>query len=83
MSPWPIAWTTWSGKLLKIIEVENTPVAVNQYKPGQVFLNNGHLTVQCGINGLIIKRLQLEGKTEMQAEEFLRGQKEFSHALLT
>lgn len=83
MNPWPVTWTTWNNKLVKIIEVEHKPFAINQYKPGQIFVSNGQVVVQCGINALIIKRLQLEGKTEMLASDFLRGQVDFGKAVLT
>lgn len=83
MSPWPGAWTRWNSKVLKISEVESNTLQINQYQPGQTFINNGRLVVQCGINSLVIKRLQLEGKTEMSAEDFLRGQSELVHQILT
>lgn len=83
MSPWPGAWTRWNSKVLKISEVEMAPLKINQYRPGQTFVNNGRLAVQCGINSLVIKRLQLEGKTEMDSEDFLRGQNDIVHQILT
>jgi methionyl-tRNA formyltransferase len=83
MSPWPGAWTRWNSKVLKIAEVELAPLKINQYRPGQTFVNNGRLAVQCGINSLVISRLQMEGKTEMSSEDFLRGQSEIIHQILT
>lgn len=83
MSPWPGAWTRWNGKVLKITEVDQAILQINQYHPGQTFVNNGRLVVQCGINSLAIKRLQLEGKNEMSAEDFLRGQADIVHQVLT
>ena len=83
MYSWPITWTKLNDKILKIIEVDQENIQINQYRPGQIFINNGRLAVQCGINSLIIKKLQLEGKTEMTAEEFLRGQKDIIHQVLT
>jgi methionyl-tRNA formyltransferase len=77
MSPWPVAWTWWRGKQLKIISAQNQPIEINSYKPGKTLKYNNGLAVQCGRNALIIKKLQLEGKTELDSAEFLRGQKDF------
>lgn len=83
MTPWPITWSKWQDKVIKIIEVEGYPININQYKPGQVFMNAGRLSVQCGINSLHIKRLQLEGKNELSSEDFLRGNGNIVHDILT
>lgn len=83
MTPWPIAWTRWNGKMLRITEVDKAILQINQYRPGQTFITNGQLAIQCGINSLVIKKLQLEGKNEMAAQDFLRGQSDFIHQVLT
>ena len=77
MSPWPVAWTWWNGKQVKIISVQNQPIEINTYKPGKTFKYNSGLAVQCGQNALIIKSLQLEGKSALESEEFLRGHENF------
>lgn len=82
MNPWPMAWTWWKGKQIKIISAQNQPIEINSYKPGKTFKYNNGLAVQCGKNALIIKKLQLEGKTELASEEFLRGQKDFMGSVL-
>lgn len=83
MATWPGAWTKWGEKTLKIRSVEKDSLQINQYKAGQIFVNNGRLVVQCGINSLVISRLQLEGKNEMSSEDFLRGQSDIVHQVLT
>jgi len=86
--PWPGTWTNWqSGKTclhrqVKIISVSPAPLKINSYKIGQTFLHNGKLAVQCGQNALIIKKLQMEGKKEITAEEFLRGYKNIVDQIL-
>lgn len=75
-TPWPGAWAKIKNKKLKIKNVDSKIEPVNKYKPGQIFLHNNQLAVQCGENALIIKNLQLEGKKETTAEEFLRGHKD-------
>ena len=64
----------WQGKL-KIKNTDSKILLINKYKPGEIFLHDNQLAVQCGQNALIIKNLQLEGKKETSAEEFLRGHK--------
>ena len=82
MSPWPMAWTWWQGKQIKIISVQSESIEINSYKPGKTFKYNNGLAVQCGKNALIIKKLQLEGKTELTSEEFLHGHKDFVGCVL-
>ncbi len=76
--PWPGSYTSWRGKLLKII----TAYAVNSDSPqsgvpGTVCLyqeaEHQVLAVRTGAGLLVIKHLQLAGKRTMGAEEFLRG----------
>lgn len=81
--PWPGCYTTWQGKLLKIITAVPLPgtgdpgkVIDTKERPGA---SVGVQTVE-GVLGLL--QLQLEGKRVMTAEEFVRGQKEFIGALL-
>ncbi|MDO8592787.1 MAG: methionyl-tRNA formyltransferase [bacterium] len=82
MWPWPAAWTWWNGKQVKIISAQNQPLEISSYKPGKTFKYNSGLAVQCGQNALIIKKLQLEGKTALDSQEFLRGQKDFMGSVL-
>ncbi len=78
--PWPGCYTYWLGKRLKIGKV----VPLNRGKtgePGKVVIlpQPGPAVVgvetEDGVLGLI--RVQLEGKREMSAEEFVRGQRDF------
>ncbi len=77
-SPWPGSYTTWRGKLLKILEARALPAHIAQDIPvGMVLLReeNGtpSLQVATGEGVLVLERLQLEGKKAMNATEFLRG----------
>jgi methionyl-tRNA formyltransferase len=83
MTPWPGTWTTWQGQILKITKVEHEPHHIEHYRHGEVFIDHGHLAVQCGIDSLIIERLQLEGKSGVSEAEFLRGYPEIVHTVLT
>lgn len=89
LNPWPGTWTNWQSRKtaakagqVKIISVSPAPLKINSYKIGQIFLHNNQLAIQCGENALIIKKLQLEGKKETTAEEFLRGYKDIVGQIL-
>lgn len=77
MTPWPSAWTWLKGKQLKILEADNSPLPFNLHKPGKTFLYNSCLAVQCGQDSLLVKKLQLEGKKALTAQEFVRGYNDF------
>ena len=76
--PWPGCYTTWQGRMLKIIEAlplagEGTPgrvVAPSHEPSAPVGVQTGE-----GILGLV--QVQLEGKRAMSAAEFVRGQRNF------
>lgn len=73
MTPWPSAYTTVDGKLLKILEVENSPLPVSYGKPGMVMSIVNKIFVQTGTGAIALKRVQLEGKKEMNINEFIKG----------
>ncbi|MBU3922984.1 methionyl-tRNA formyltransferase [Patescibacteria group bacterium] len=66
---WPIAYTMFKNKQLKILEAETKKENTNN-QSGTV-LND--LNIQTKDNILIIKKLQLEGKKPMISKEFLNG----------
>ncbi len=78
--PWPGCYTWWRGKRLKIGKVvplsggktgePGKVVTLPQPGPAVVGVATGD-----GVLGLI--RVQLEGKREISAEEFVRGQRDF------
>lgn len=77
-SPWPSTYTTWRGKLLKILEAYAFAAPKAQdILPGTVILRKESgtptLQVATGEGALALDRLQLEGKKAMNADEFLRG----------
>jgi len=82
MFPWPSAWTWLSGKQVKILKVDPLIIPINSQKPGKTFIYNSNLAVQCGHDSIIVRKLQLEGKKPMAAEEFLRGYNDFIGTIL-
>lgn len=82
--PWPGAYTTWDGKLIKLIET--TPIdAGTTALPGTVVELSGEVApfgVATGDGILGIRKLQLEGKKPATAGEFLHGARGFMGAVL-
>jgi methionyl-tRNA formyltransferase len=73
LSPYPTAWTTLNGKILKIYEtrIANCPQTL---QPGELFLSKNQIFAgTAGNDCLEIIQLQLEGKKRVQADEFIRG----------
>ena len=81
--PWPGCYTTWRGKVLKVIEAVPLP---GVGEAGKVIAIKGSQSVTVGVQtgeGILgLLRVQLEGKQVMAAEDFVRGQRDFVGALL-
>ncbi|OGF25920.1 methionyl-tRNA formyltransferase [Candidatus Falkowbacteria bacterium RIFOXYB2_FULL_34_18] len=80
MNPWPSAYaqiknekSKVKSQLVKIIGVDNNIIKINKYKPGELFLHNNELAIQCGTNSLNIKKIQLGGKKPLNSNVFLQG----------
>jgi methionyl-tRNA formyltransferase len=74
--PWPVGYTSWSGKALRILEA--LPQSGRFGDTGRVIdLGSGEVGVQTGDGILKLVSVQVEGKREMRAEEFVRGQRGF------
>ena len=72
LNPWPIAFTRYEDKTLKIFKakvVEGSGVA------GEVLSSDKTIIVATGDKALEIEELQLEGSKRMSAKEFLLGRK--------
>ncbi|MFA6919042.1 MAG: methionyl-tRNA formyltransferase [Patescibacteria group bacterium] len=68
---------------VEILKTKNTSFAkATGVKPGEAFLSGKNLAIICGQNALIIHKLQIEGKKEMLAEEFIRGYVKFIGSVL-
>ena len=71
LDPWPGAYTTVNGELLKLAE---TSLEAAEGLPGSVIAadKNG-VCVACGSGSLRIQQLQLAGRKRLAAADFLRG----------
>lgn len=72
LSPYPAAFTTYKGKIIKIYKSEKTNTKVDLL-PGSVLVTKEDLFIACNDSYLKIIELQLEGKKRLKTEEFLRG----------
>lgn len=73
LNPWPSAYTSWNGKILKlwaadVLEEEYEGICGQAVKVGKDFLY-----VKTGKGTLSIKELQLQGKKRLGIDAFLRG----------
>ncbi|MEI3606688.1 methionyl-tRNA formyltransferase [Pseudogracilibacillus sp. SE30717A] len=76
LHPWPVAFTKFEGKRLKVWWAELDNNKYENRQPGEIVhvTNNESFTVICGNNkGVTITELQPAGKKRMQVSEFLRG----------
>jgi methionyl-tRNA formyltransferase len=74
-NPWPSAYTTVHGKLLKIFaaRVESQP-RLSSAAPGTITETTPvSLAIATGAGALALTEVQLEGKKRLPIEEFLRG----------
>lgn len=84
MTPWPSAFTTWNGKMLKILEASpiQDPVFA-QHPPGTVIDYHDQPAVCTAENsGLLLTTIQLAGKRATPADDFVRGRPHFIGATL-
>jgi methionyl-tRNA formyltransferase len=80
-NPWPSAYTTLHGKLLKIFAAQveesregETQISSTLAAPGTVIKVNPHtLRIATGAGGLVPTDVQLEGKKRLEVKDFLKG----------
>lgn len=73
MNPWPSAYTSMSGKTMKIWDADVVEYQGNE-KPGTIVdVTKDSILVAAGENALALKEIQLAGKKRMQVQAFLLG----------
>jgi methionyl-tRNA formyltransferase len=70
LSPWPGAFTSWRGGLLKIHRARPAP---GEMRPGALQLVHGRVTAGTGSGVLELVELQPEGRSRMEGEAWWRG----------
>lgn len=85
-TPWPGCYTMWRGKRLKVQTASPLDLQ-RKAEPGTVVTTPTGTGVPVGVvtgDGILgLTALQLEGKREVSAAEFLRGQRDFIGAVLS
>ncbi len=82
--PWPGCYTTWRGKMLKIIEATPLPgvVAADAGEVIALEREDDIMGIGTGEGVLGVIKVQLAGKRVMTTAEFLRGQRGFMGSVL-
>jgi len=71
-TPWPLIWTKYKNKKIKIIKTE---ISDRNIKPGKFIIENNTLLIGTKEGSLKPQILQVEGKKEMNIKSFLNGYK--------
>ncbi|GBR69779.1 methionyl-tRNA formyltransferase [Gluconobacter kanchanaburiensis] len=72
LTPWPGAFTTLDGVVLKIGTATPLPGTAAAISPGTTI--DDALTIACGTGAIRIERVQKPGRSMISAADFLRGQ---------
>ena len=85
-TPWPGLFTSWEGKLLKLVDVVVLPaLEATDPAPGAV-VESEHPGAPCGVvtgEGILgLRSVQLEGRRVSNASDFLRGYPSFPGSVL-
>jgi len=77
LNPWPGTFSAIekesSRRTVKILEADRLILKENGRRPGELFLRDQRLAVQCGQDSLVILKLQIAGGKPLNAAEFLAG----------
>lgn len=76
-NPWPAAYTTWAGNLLKILKAQASLDTSIAAQPGEVLRHSMGIVVGTGHGLLRLESVQLAGKRAMDADDFARGARGF------
>jgi methionyl-tRNA formyltransferase len=73
MTPWPSAFTTAGGKMLKVLATRRSNLASNDAPGTLVAADTSGVLVACGQGVLEIVRAQVEGKKALDARDLVSG----------
>lgn len=71
LQPWPGAWTTWNGQIIKLLAIR----LVDQLSlpSGKIAVRNNQLVIGCGQGAISIQTLQRQGKKPTASADFING----------
>ncbi|WP_163579772.1 methionyl-tRNA formyltransferase [Gracilibacillus saliphilus] len=74
LHPWPVAFTTWNGKVLKVYQAAKVNKTTNEHAGSVIDISEAGLLVATGDHKAIqLKVVQPAGKKKMTTADFLRG----------
>ncbi|MCC6606687.1 MAG: methionyl-tRNA formyltransferase [Anaerolineae bacterium] len=82
MTPWPGAFTTWQGEMLKILAARVAGGRLPTGQPGTVIAYEEGAAVLTADGALVLEEVQLAGKRATAVADFLRGYATFIGSLL-
>lgn len=77
--PWPGIWTMWDEKRLKLQEIIPSDKKI---APGTVVTTSNQLYIGTADGAIEVIKVQLEGKSELLAKDFVAGYKRIANAHL-
>ena len=75
LNPWPVAFTNYEDKVMKIYESEVKDTKGNVEAGTILKVSKEGILVSCGEGSLLIKRIQFPGKKALTVKEYLNGYK--------
>jgi|TARA_B100001750_G_scaffold236380_1_gene240151 methionyl-tRNA formyltransferase len=79
---WPGIYTKWKNKTIQILEIKNIKSDQVYESPGKVEKLENKLIVQTAKGGVIISKLKMEGKREVDSLDFISGYPDFINSQL-
>lgn len=79
--PWPGIFTIWNDKILKLNKIYPVDIDINK-KIGCVFKNNKDILIKCKKGAIKMIKIQLQGKKEVNIQDFINGYKDFLGSIL-
>jgi len=73
MNPEPMAWSTFNGVALRVLEGRQASVIDSNIPIGQIVVADGNVIVGCRDSHLLLQRVQPAGKSPMSAADWMRG----------
>ena len=75
LRPWPVAYTAFRGKTLRIWSAVPVPLPpANVSAPGAIIVQGDRLFAACGqLTFLEVKEVQLEGRKRLPTRDFVNG----------
>lgn len=80
-TPWPGLWTTFEGKRVKLLKLENSEASLS-LEAGEVKTEEGRVFISTADSSIEVLELQMEGKKTANAVDFIRGYPSFADAKL-